>query len=201
MASDNQVTRRQPDRRPRAAVHAQRGRGLQVPDRRQPPHPRRRRWLEGRRSVVLHGQLLAQPRRERGRVAHARHACGRGRPTQLPLLGEPGRRQAHRHRDRGRRGRPEPGDGPPRASSVSPARAAARPAATGASASRRPWVAAAPTRRRHRCNATEEKEGPKRRRDKDDKGWQKKGNASSASSARTASTTSTTRTSSRCASS
>ena len=112
--------------------------------------PDARRQLEGRRNVVLHGQLLAQPRRERGRVAHARHARRGRRAAQLPLLGEPGRRQAHRRRDRGRRGRPEPASGrPPRVERQSRSSSRSRRRRLGRARRRARGRRRRPTRRHH----------------------------------------------------
>ena len=68
-------------------------------------HPRRGRQLDGRGDLVLHDQLLARPGGERRRDAHARHPRGGDRATEAALLGEPGGREAHRRRDRGRRPR------------------------------------------------------------------------------------------------
>ena len=47
-------------------------------------------WTDGDTSF-FRGQLLAQPRGERRRVAHARHPRRRDRAPQAALLGEPGR--------------------------------------------------------------------------------------------------------------
>ena len=105
-----------------------------------------------------------------------RRTRDRRRPAQLPHLGEPGRRQALGDRGRGRRGRAEPqvGDG-----GRDPT------GALGGASSSGDWgervaapVGGGPNRRNHRSmpgRGGPKDRGPKRRREKDDKGWQKRG--------------------------
>ena len=64
-------------------------------------------WKDGE-SALPHLHRLAPGGRERRRVAPARHARHRPGPAQAAVVRDQGGREAHRLRDRRRRGRPEP---------------------------------------------------------------------------------------------
>ena len=101
--------RRQPRRRPRAALHPERCGRRELPHRVDPAVPRQAdQRVEGRRQPLPPLLRLAAGGRERRRVAPARHARHRPGPAQAAVLRDQGRREAHRLRDRRRRGRPEP---------------------------------------------------------------------------------------------
>ncbi|CAA9386291.1 MAG: Single-stranded DNA-binding protein, partial [uncultured Pseudonocardia sp.] len=98
---------RQPDRRPRAAVHPVGRRGRQLHRGRHAAHLRPPvRRVEGRRRAVHALQRVAPGGGERRRDPHPRHArdgVGAAAPAQLR---DPRGREAHRRGAGGRRGRP-----------------------------------------------------------------------------------------------
>ncbi|CAA9422211.1 MAG: Single-stranded DNA-binding protein, partial [uncultured Quadrisphaera sp.] len=100
---------RQPHERPRAALHAVRGRRGELHRRLDPPHVRPSvERVEGRRDAV-HALLdLARGGRERGRVPRQGHPGGGDRPARLALLRHQGGREAHGDGAAGRRGRSVP---------------------------------------------------------------------------------------------